>query len=59
MNMYRIEYYNTELDRFDYAHVNGCNNVDAMRKFIKATNGTKIITECRIFLNDVISESED
>ena len=46
MNLYMIEYYDTELDMTDYTTVVANNEIDAMKYFIRTTHGTKIVVEC-------------
>ena len=46
MNLYLIEYYDTELDVTDYTTVVANNEIDAMKYFIRSTHGTKIVVEC-------------
>ena len=46
MNVYMIEYYDTELDMTDYTTVVANNKIDAMKYFIRSTHGTKIVVEC-------------
>ena len=46
MNLYMIEYYDTELDMTDYTTVTASNEIDAMKYFIRSTQGTKIVVEC-------------
>ena len=46
MNLYMIEYYDTELDDTDYTTVVANNKIDAMKYFIRSTHGTKIVVEC-------------
>ena len=46
MNLYMIEYYDTELDITDYKTVTASNEIDAMKCFIRSTHGTKIVVEC-------------
>ena len=46
MNLYMIEYYDTELDITDYTTVTASNEIDAMNYFIRSTHGTKIVVEC-------------
>ena len=46
MNLYMIEYYDTELDMTDYTTVEANNEIDAMKYFIGSTHGTKIVVEC-------------
>ena len=46
MNLYMIEYYDTELDITDYTTVTAGNEIDAMNNFIRSTHGTKIVVEC-------------
>ena len=46
MKLYMIEYYDTELDMTDYTTVTANNEIDAMKYFIRATHGTKIVVEC-------------
>ena len=46
MNLYMIEYYDTELDMTDYTTVVASNEIDAMKYFIRSTQGTKIVVEC-------------
>ena len=46
MNLYMIEYYDTELDMTDYITVTANNKIDAMKYFIRSTHGTKIVVEC-------------
>ena len=45
MNLYMIEYYDTELDITDYITVTANNEIDAMKYFIRTTHG-KIVVEC-------------
>lgn len=46
LNLYMIEYYDTELDMTDYTTVTANNEIDAMKYFIRSTHGTKIVIEC-------------
>lgn len=46
MNLYMIEYYDTELDITDYKIVTANNEIDAMKYFIRSTHETKIVVEC-------------
>ena len=46
MNLYMIEYYDTELDMTDYTTVVANNEIDAMKYFIRSTMGKKIVVEC-------------
>ena len=46
VNLYMIEYYDTELDITDYTTVTASNEIDAMNNFIRSTHGTKIVVEC-------------
>ena len=46
MNLYMIEYYDPELDITDYKTVTANNEIDAMKYFIRLTQGTKIVVEC-------------
>ena len=46
MNLYMIEYYDTELDMTDYTTVVANNEIDAMKYFIRSTYGKKIVVEC-------------
>ena len=46
MNLYMIEYYDTELDITDYKTVTANNEIDAMKYFIRTTHGAKIVVEC-------------
>ena len=46
MNLYMIEYYDTELDITDYKTVTANNEIDAMKYFIRSTHGRKIVVEC-------------
>ena len=42
MNLYMIEYYDTELDMTDYTTVEANNEIDAMKYFIRSTHGKKL-----------------
>lgn len=46
MNLYMIEYYDQELDMTDYKTVTANNEIDAIKYFIRSTQGTKIVVEC-------------
>ena len=46
MNLYMIEYYDSELDITDYTTLTANNEIDPMNDFIRSTHGTKIIVEC-------------
>ena len=46
MNVYMIEYYDTELDTTDYTTVTANNEIEIMRRLMRSTHGTKIVVEC-------------
>ena len=46
MNLYMIEYTDTDLDMTDYTTVTANNEIDAMKYFIRSTHGRKIVVEC-------------
>ena len=45
MNVYMIEYYDSETDSTDYDTVSGNDEIDAMKRFIRLTHGTKVVLE--------------
>ena len=45
MNEYMIEYYDSETDSTDYDTVSGNDEIDAMKRFIRLTHGTKVVLE--------------
>ena len=45
MNKYMIEYYDSETDSTDYDTVSGNDEIDAMKRFIRLTHGTKVVLE--------------
>ena len=46
MNLYMIEYYDTELDMTDYTTVTANNEIDAMKYFYQINTWNKIVVEC-------------
>lgn len=45
MNLYLIEYYDTDVDQNDYTTVRGNNENEAVNKFISATKGSKLLVD--------------